>query len=211
VGLVKPAADVTQIGSASFLWQEYDPTVKADLWSTALIVGSAIYLVDPIELEQRAVEDVVADRTVGGIIVTNENHLRATRLFAEQFSVPILAHHELANHEVFQNLPVTALSGGQSVADGAMRMIEVSGAPAGEIAIFHDSDSGEMIVGDALINFPPHGFTFLPNKYCTNARTMRRSLKHLLEFSFERMLFAHGAPIMTGARGKLEQLLSAAE
>jgi hypothetical protein len=33
----------------------------------------------------------------------------------------------------------------------------------------------------------------------------------LLEFSFERILFAHGAPIMQGARGKLEQLIATAE
>jgi glyoxylase-like metal-dependent hydrolase (beta-lactamase superfamily II) len=208
---VKPATDLTPVGSATFVWQDYDPAVKADLWSTAMVVGSVVYFVDPIGLEQRATQRLVADRTVAGIFVTNENHVRSAPVLAKQFSAQVLAHHELANHETFADVPVTALSGGRAIAGGALRIIGVPGAPAGEIAIFHDSDGGEMIVGDALINFPPHGFTFLPNKYCSNPRVMRRSLTDLLEFSFERILFAHGAPIMQGARGKLEQLIATAE
>jgi hypothetical protein len=208
---VKPAIDLTRVGSATFVWQEYDPAVKADLWSTAMVLGPAVYFVDPIGLEQGAMQGLLADRIVAGVFVTNENHLRSAPVLAKQLSTQILAHHELANHETFADLPVTALSGGDPIAGGALRIIEIAGAPAGEIAIFRDSDSGEIIVGDALINFPPHGFTFLPNKYCSNPRAMRRALRDLLEFSFERMLFAHGAPIMHGARDKLEQLIATAE
>ena len=64
-----------------------------------------------------------------------------------------------------------------------------------------------MIMGDALINFEPYGFTFLPAKYCSNAKMMRRSLPKLLDYSFDRMLFAHGTPIVCGARQRLEELL----
>jgi hypothetical protein len=208
---VKPATDLNPVGSATWAWQAYDPAVKADLWSTAMVIGSAVYFVDPIGLDQRAMEQLVADRIVGGVFVTNENHLRSAPGLAKQFSAQILAHHELANQETLAGLPVTALSDGHAIAGGALRIIDIPGAPAGEIAIFHDSDRGEMIVGDAVINLPPHGFTFLPNKYCSNPRAMRRSLRDLLGFSFERMLFAHGAPIMQGARDKLEQLIATAE
>ena len=66
-----------------------------------------------------------------------------------------------------------------------------------------------MIVGDALINFEPYGFDFLPAKYCRDFKLMRRSLPKLLGYTFERMLFAHGTPILSGARAKLERLLAA--
>ena len=65
-----------------------------------------------------------------------------------------------------------------------------------------------MIVGDALINFEPHGFGLLPAKYCLDANLMRRSLGKLLDHAFERMLFAHGTPILSGARVRVEQLLA---
>jgi len=85
--------------------------------------------------------------------------------------------------------------------------IEIPGGPAGETAIYQASDGGSVIIGDALINFEPYGFAFLPKKYCANEKQMRRSLRRLLDYDFERMLFAHGTPIMQSARKKLEQLL----
>ena len=85
--------------------------------------------------------------------------------------------------------------------------IEIEGGPPGEIAIHSDAEKGSLIIGDALINFEPYGFALLPAKYCSNARLMRRSLRKLLDYTFQRMLFAHGTPILTAARQRLEQLL----
>jgi hypothetical protein len=65
-----------------------------------------------------------------------------------------------------------------------------------------------MVIGDALINFEPYGFGLLPAKYCSNFKLMRRSLSQLLDYSFERMLFAHGMPILSRARERLELLLT---
>jgi glyoxylase-like metal-dependent hydrolase (beta-lactamase superfamily II) len=64
-----------------------------------------------------------------------------------------------------------------------------------------------MIVGDALINLEPYGFTFLPGKYCSNEKEMRRSLQKLLDYKAERILFAHGTPILSGVSDRLRDLL----
>ena len=37
---------------------------------------------------------------------------------------------------------------------------------------------------------------------------MRQSLEKLLDYSFERILFAHGTPILSGGRARVEQLLA---
>ncbi|PYJ69352.1 MAG: hypothetical protein DME76_09285, partial [Verrucomicrobia bacterium] len=55
-------------------------------------------------------------------------------------------------------------------------------------------------------NFEPYGFTFLPAKYCSNQKEMRRSLRKLLDYKAERLLFAHGTPIVSGAGEKLQGL-----
>ncbi len=98
------------------------------------------------------------------------------------------------------------------VADGdkisdELRVIEIEGAGIGEIALYHEAADGTLIVGDALINFEPYGFTFLPAKYCSNEKEMRRSLRKLLAYKAERMLFAHGLPILSRASERLQGLL----
>jgi hypothetical protein len=85
----------------------------------------------------------------------------------------------------------------------------MEGAVAGEIALYHPSNGGTLVVGDALINFEPRGFTFLPRKYCENEKKMRSSLRQLLAKPAERLFFSHGTPILSGATDRLRQLLEA--
>ena len=86
-------------------------------------------------------------------------------------------------------------------------MIGIEGAAAGEMTLHYAPNSGTLIVGDALINLEPYGFTFLPAKYCSNEKEMRRSLQRLLDYEAERILFAHGTPILSGASDRLRGLL----
>jgi glyoxylase-like metal-dependent hydrolase (beta-lactamase superfamily II) len=102
----------------------------------------------------------------------------------------------------------TLIDFGSPFAPG-LTAIPVDGAAVGEIAIHWEAESGTMVIGDALINFEPYGFTFLPSKYCSNFKLMRASLRKLLDYSFERMLFSHGEPILSHARERLEALLEA--
>ena len=88
-----------------------------------------------------------------------------------------------------------------------MQVVGIEGAAPGEIALYCRKRRRDAIVGDALINFGAHGFTFLPGKYCSNAKLMRKSLRRLLDFHFERILFAHGMPIIERGRDRLEELL----
>jgi glyoxylase-like metal-dependent hydrolase (beta-lactamase superfamily II) len=125
---------------------------------------------------------------IAGIVITNKNHTRAADRFAGRFQVPIYERGFTAEGLV---------------------AITIDGAPPGEVALYCEADEGTLIVGDALINFEPYGFALLPEKYCSNLKTMCDSLSNLLDYSFERLLFAHGTPILSGARQRLEQLLLA--
>jgi hypothetical protein len=180
------AAEIEPVAEGVWIWRVYDPAVKAELFSTALATKAGLYLIDPIPLATGALARLAKLGRIAGIILTNENHHRAGCHFAADFRVPIYE----------RELPAEELLG-----------IAIDGAAAGEIAILSQSDGGTMVVGDALINFEPYGFSLLPAKYCSNLKTMRRSLAQLLEYPFDRMLFAHGTPIVRGARQRLEQLL----
>jgi len=190
-----------RVSPAFVIWYTYDPTVKADLFSTAFSARNELTLVDPIALPAPYCTELDSLGRVANIVVTNANHLRDTLKFAGTYSPSIFAPSEL-NAELPHN---HTLSDGLQV--GAFRAIKIDGAADGEFALYHTDDGGTLIVGDALINFEPHGFDLLPQKYCTNQKRMIRSLRRLLDVDFNRIFFAHGNPIMTRARERLASLL----
>jgi hypothetical protein len=199
-----PAPELSSISPSLFLWQAYDPAVKAELFSTAIVTTNGIYLVDPTPLDPDPLNKLVGLGSIRAIIVTNANHWRAAPHFAAKLSVPIFGKLESrpANcdadfREIYHGAKVDKLS-----------VVALDGAAPGEIALFMAADSRTLIVGDALINFEPFGFALLPAKYCTNHREMRRSLQRLLDCKADRILFAHGTPILSGATERLRHLLN---
>ena len=188
-----------RVTPAFAIWYTYEPTVKADLFSTAFAARNELTVVDPITLPAPYRTELDALGRVAIIIVTNANHLRDTLNFS--YSASIFAPSEL-NAELTHN---HALSDGLQV--GPFRAIKIDGAADGEFALYHPDDGGTLIVGDALINFEPHGFDLLPQKYCKNQKRMIRSLRRLLDLDFNRIFFAHGNPIVTRARERLTSLL----
>src|SRR5687767_11799899 len=93
-----PAAqELDPIGPGIFLWQVFDPAVKADLFSTALKTPAGTFLVDPVQLGAAATQNLTEHMQVAGIFVTNENHERAAQWFADRFSVPIYRYADLSS------------------------------------------------------------------------------------------------------------------
>ena len=182
------ASDIEPVAPGLFLWRVYDSAVKGELYSTGITIGGNTYLIDPVLLTPHALAQLHCQNAISGIIVTNDNHRRAAPEFADKFKAPIYSRDS-------PSFP------------SELTAVPIEGAVAGEIAVYADAAGGVIIMGDALINFEPYGFTFLPAKYCSNVKLMLRSLPKLLDHSFERMFFAHGMPILTGARQRLEQLL----
>jgi len=201
---MSPATDLDHISATLHLWQRYDPSSKADLCSTAIETTAGFFFVHPIPLKLEMIAPLVVDRAVAGVLITNANHRRAATNFAEVFATRVFAHSiTCVACELSSALAVTDKQ--QLAAD--LRVVEIEGAAPGEITLYYEHDGGAMIVGDALINFEPYGFALLPAKYCGDAKQMRRSLRGLLDYKFERMLFAHGTPLVASARTRLEQLL----
>jgi glyoxylase-like metal-dependent hydrolase (beta-lactamase superfamily II) len=201
-----PAPDFHHLLPGLWLWQTYDSSVKADLFSSAILTSSGLYLVDPIALADYELRQLSEAAPIAGIVVTNANHARTSSAYSDRFSVPIWA-----NPRSFPDLKPARFTEAKEATPiaGELEVIEVEGAVAGEIALYHASNGGTLIVGDALINFEPYGFTLLPRKYCLSEKQMRRSLHQLLARPAERILFAHGTPILSGANARLQQLLDA--
>jgi len=201
---VRPASEFDRIDSNIAIWHDYDSALKAELYSASLGTPDGTYVIDPIPLAREALCELISPNSVAGIIVTNGNHHRASGKFAEKFSVPLFGRTEAFQKNATRELK--RIIDGEEISEG-LRVIGIEGAAEGEIALHYAPDGGTFIIGDALINFEPHGFSFLPPKYCSNQKEMRRSLRKLLDYNAERMLFAHGAPILAGATDRLRGLL----
>ena len=201
---VTSSQELEPIPPAAFLWRAYDPKVKADLFSTGLETPAGTYLVDPIPLAPAPLSELRQSGSVVGIFVTNENHIRAAGTFAETFGVPIYLHPKLSSH---LDVPGVTTFADAAIFSGGLTALAIDGAPLGESALYSTANGGTLVVGDALINFEPYGFDLLPDKYCLDPALMRRCLPRLLDYTFERIFFAHGTPIVHDAYARLEQLL----
>ena len=199
-----PASDLLRLSDSLWLWQMYDPAVKSDLFSTAIKTEARLFLIDPIPLANHCLEELAVPMGATSVLVTNLNHPRAAAAFARQFKAPIFAAASVVG-ELSAATATTIADGEKIGSEGSA--ITIDGAATGETAFYFADDGGTMVIGDALINIEPYGFTLLPAKYCSDQKVMRRSLRRLLEWPFERLLFAHGEPILGAAREQLETLL----
>jgi Metallo-beta-lactamase superfamily len=199
-----PASDLLRLSGSLWLWQMYDPAVKSDLFSTAIKTDARLFLIDAIPLAPPCLEELAVPIGATSVLVTNLNHLRAAAAFARQFEAPIFAAASVVGE--FSGIDATTIADGEKIGSRGSA-IAIDGAATGETAFHFADDGGTMVIGDALINLEPYGFTLLPAKYCSDQKAMRRSLRRLLEWPFERLLFAHGTPILAAAREQLETLL----
>ncbi len=198
------ASEIEPVSPGIFIWRFYDPSVKAELFSTGLATKGGTCLIDPIPLTPEAIDTLATQAGIKGIVVTNENHERAAAQFSGKFEVPVFLHPALL--DTTKSFKETALQDRRAFSPGLVA-VEIEGGPVGEMAVHSETNGGSMIIGDALINFDPFGFALLPSKYCSNAKLMRRSLSKLLDYPFERIFFAHGTPILSRAHQRLEELL----
>ena len=202
---VQEAPDFDSITSRLAIWHTYDAAVKAELYSTCLTTVAGIYLIDPIPLQKRALDSLISSSRVTGIVVTNSNHRRAAAQFAQQFQACIFAHRQTFRDDEPSQLTTTV--DGDEISNG-LRVIGIARAAPGKIALHYSDNGGTLIVGDALVNFEPFGFSFLPPKYCSDEKQMRGSLQKLLHYKAERILFAHGTPILSSASERFRGLLN---
>ena len=193
------ADEIQQVRDGLWFWQRFQPSVKVDCSSCAVRVGTLLILVDPIPLVAEAMEELCALGEIAGIVATNGNHDRAVAQMGKRFGVPVFAHAG------------AGLAADRAIGDGdvifdQLEVVEIPGAGPGEIALC--DPRGWMIVGDALTNLEPDGLALLPAKYCADADEMRGSLRKLLRFPIEILTFAHGLPLASRARSRLENLLA---
>jgi glyoxylase-like metal-dependent hydrolase (beta-lactamase superfamily II) len=184
-------------------WWKYDAKVKCRCYGHAFVHQENLTLIDPLHPQSK--KDWATLLDMGRptlIILTNGNHERDAKAIQKELQVPI-ACGEGAIHEI-KVQPDIILDGKMQI--HGIRPIPIEGAGPGEIALFCQSQQA-LFIGDALINLADTGLCCLPNKYASDPKLLRDSVKKLCDYSFSRMCFAHGDPLVSNARSSIRKLL----
>jgi glyoxylase-like metal-dependent hydrolase (beta-lactamase superfamily II) len=194
---MKPVPDFHQITSDLFVWHGYNPECKTDCTSTAVRTPEGFVLIDPVRLEEQAIERMVSDDKVVAVLLTNGNHLRGSLYEKERLDVPIYAPDGTQD----------IVRADRVVSDGellweTLRAIALPGGSPGETA-YHAP--GLLVIGDAVTNLD--GLGVLPEKYCANLPLLLNSLRALRPLQFDIACFAHGLPIVGNARERLAEIV----
>lgn len=195
---MKPTPEFQQVTDTLFVWHDYNSDCKTDCSSTAVRTPEGFVLIDPIRLEEQALERMVGTGRVAAVLLTNGNHLRGAPYEKERLDVPVLAPEGAR----------TDVAADRWVQDGeilfqSLKAVALPGAGPGETAYLTGKT---LIIGDAIVHLD--GLAILPDKYCENPRLLKESLKVLHSLDFESACFAHGLPILEGAKAKLVAVLA---
>ena len=190
------------IAPGVWTWHAYDGNVRTDLFSTAVVAESGLVLVDPIRLCEAGMAELALHRPVAAIVLTNENHTRASTWFRGRFGAPIFAHPEAVGA---LTVAVDGMLAQQRPLAGNLKVLELPGAASGEIALQHPG--GSLHFGDAVVNLESTGLAPLPDKYCMDPKLLRESLRSLAVEGVEVVTFAHGPALIQGGGAKIRSLV----
>jgi hypothetical protein len=198
---MKPVAEYSTIRSGLFHWQGYEPEVKCDCSSSALVTSAGLIFIDPIPLADEAQKELVLESfsAPAAVVLTSGNHQRESLALAKRFGIPVFAPKEAGDDIIADQ----RFRSGDPVA--GMESIALPGFGPGETAFLHD---GALVFGDALINLEPEGLRPLPEKYREDKKQSLRSLGVLKGLKPEVLLFAHGHPIIQSAAPRLDGCLA---
>ncbi len=198
---MQPVPEYSTVRPGMFHWQGYEPAVKCDCSSTALVTEAGLIFIDPIPLADAVLQDLAAESfsAPAAVVLTSGNHQRESLALAKRFGIPLFAPED-AGEDIIAD---QRFRSGDPVA--GMKSIALPGFGPGETAFLYE---GALIFGDALINLEPEGLRLLPDKYREDKKQSLRSLAALGDLKPEVLLFAHGHPIIQKVATRLAGCLS---
>ncbi len=194
---MKPIPAYHEITRDLFFWHGYNPECKTDCSSTAVRTPDGFVLIDPVRLEEQAIERIVGEDRVIALLLTSGNHLRGSLYEKERLDVPIYAPDGAQ-----QEVPADRVINDGEVLFETLRAVALPGAGPGETAYLAP---GVVVIGDALTNL--NGLQILPEKYCGDLVLLLNSLRVLRTLKFDIACFAHGLPIVGNASQRIAEIL----
>jgi glyoxylase-like metal-dependent hydrolase (beta-lactamase superfamily II) len=208
------AGAMREILPGIFTWGSTYADRPWDLNGYAIPLEEGTVLVDPPAPAEDDGRSLEAMKPITKIVLTNRDHVRDAERFQTRWGAALVAGAD----EVIQLTPMAideAVREGDLVG-GALRVIELPGKSAGEIGLYVDparhavsrQRGGILLLGDAIIGHPPGLLGLIPEPKLDDASRLKRSLRKLLDYSFEVLLLCDGQSVLSGAKRKVAEFLN---
>ena len=192
------ASSIDEILPGVIRWEVFSPKHRVLLTSHAHLKTGVLTIFDPIELILPEQNSLLNQVEAIQIMLTSENHYRATDIWKEQTNAQI---HSMASSG-FEAGQVVGIPVGTEEWMG-YEVCELAGGPAGE-TVFVDRDTNYGFGGDAVVNLPDRKLEVLPEQYCSNREKLLRSVDQLHDLNF--LFPAHGRPVGPHAGALIREL-----
>ncbi len=200
------ARHIIEVRPGIFRWEAHSPRHKVALTSHAFLTAAGLFIFDPIRVSEAVLSELAAKHPRHHLVLSNVNHTRDARWWSERVRSSVTMRG--VPSEIQDGIEIKALDPSSAIWQG-WRMQPIEGGPQWETA-FHPPETDAWIFGDALVNLQERGLEVLPEKYCLNQELLRKSLGALVDADshpFKRAFFAHGLPLLEGAREQIRHLL----
>jgi glyoxylase-like metal-dependent hydrolase (beta-lactamase superfamily II) len=193
------------------VWHWTGPHPKLNFEVSSHFVAESGTLLDPIVPPGEGLEWFTGAREPQTIVLTNRHHDRDSGRFAEAFSLPAVLVPDTGLHE-FEDKPldVQGYGVGEEVVPGIV-VHEVDAICPDDMALEIRS-VGALALADSLLH---HGdeLRFVPDHYMDDPERTKQglvqSLARLVDVNFDTLLFAHGEPLVGGAKKALRSFVEA--
>lgn len=167
-------------------------------------------LIDPMLPEQGGI-DALRRLEPQRIVLSNRHHDRHAEQIAAELSLPVLSHRDGLHEFASKDLSPEPYDGGAEIAPG-IRAYEVLEGWHGE-CVLHVPDAGLLVIADTAVH-EGGALAFVPDQYLGDdpeeeKAHIRAGLRPLLDLDFDNALFAHGEPLIGGAKDALREFLGA--
>lgn len=191
-----------------FHWTTMHEGIKLEVHSYYVTAVEPAVLIDPRMPSQGPswFEDRPRPRHV---YLTNRHHYRHSDRFEKAFGCEVWCHRA-GLHEFSAGQKVTGFEHGDELPGGILA-VEIGVLCPEETTLSIPRDGGILSMGDALIRHGD-GLGFVPDAFMGEdpgavKRGLCRIFRGLLRRDFDHMLFAHGMPLVGGARENLRAFL----
>ena len=188
-------------------WKATHPGIDSEVHSEWVPAAGAV--IDPLLAEPGDI-DAFREQPPDRVLLSNRHHLRSSERFVEEFGCTIHCHSS-GLHEFEDGPDVQGFEWGDEVAPGIVAL-EV-GAITPEDAGLLIRDAKALVVADALVNFEEVRTVsddLLGDDPERIRADIKASFRRILDegHDFDSLLFAHGEPLLGGAKEALREFCS---
>jgi hypothetical protein len=199
---------VQEILPGVFHWITFHEGIGQDVHSYYVSSAEPAYLIDPRVPEEK-IGWFGKRKPPRNIYLTNRLHYRHSGRFAKHYGAKVWCH-KAGLHAFGRTKKVSGFSHGDTLPGGVLAL-EVGALCPEETALYIPLGKGILSIGDAIIREDGE-LSFVPDYLMGDdpegvKRGLKKAFTSHLKRDFDTMLFAHGEPIVKGAKKELRRFL----